>query len=81
LPSGIVSRADLEPVREWATTRPSGGQTVGAGHPHLKVRESLDAILARMNYGMAPSGGSFIDAQLIENVVLAWSDGSPDTKH
>jgi hypothetical protein len=55
--------------------------TCRAGHPHLKVRESLDAILARMNSGMPPSDGSFIDAQLIGNVVLAWSDGSPDTKH
>jgi hypothetical protein len=44
-----MSRPDLERVREWATAKLSGGQTFGAGHPYLKVRESVDAILARIS--------------------------------
>jgi len=76
-----MSRADLDRVREWATAKLSGGQTFGAGHPYFKVRESVDAILARMNSGMPSLDGSLRNADDRKtHVVLAWSDDSRDTK-
>jgi hypothetical protein len=58
-----MSRVDLERIHEWATAKLSGAQEQpGAGQPYVKVRETVDAILARMNSGMRPSDGLLRDA-------------------
>jgi hypothetical protein len=53
-----MSRADLERLREWTTARLSScKEPIGAEHPYLKLLESLNPMLARMNLDMHPSDG------------------------
>ena len=54
-----MSRADLDRVHEWATSKLSAcREPLSAGHPYISLRESVDAVLARMNSGMPPWDGS-----------------------
>ena len=52
-----MSRADLERVREWATSKLSACQEpLNAEHPYVKVLKSVDPVLTRMNSGMTLTG-------------------------
>jgi hypothetical protein len=75
-----MSRADLERIREWAIDK-LAGSPFGAGHPDLiRVRESADAILARMNSGMPSLESSLRKTpDRKTHLVLAWSKDSRDT--
>jgi hypothetical protein len=75
-----MSRADLERVREWATTKLSGGQELlGAAHKYIKLRETVDAILARMNSAMPQSDSSLRNAPRRKtHLRLVWSNDSRD---
>jgi hypothetical protein len=54
-----MSRADLDRVREWATAKCSACQEpLSAGHPYIKILESVDTVLAKMNSDMPPWDGS-----------------------
>lgn len=54
-----MSRPDLDRVREWAASKLSACQEpLSAGHPYIKLLESVDAVVTRMNSGMPPWDGS-----------------------
>ena len=45
-----MSRADLDRVREWSTSKLSACQEpLSTWHPYIKVLQSVDTVLARMN--------------------------------
>jgi hypothetical protein len=47
-----MSQIDLERVREWANAKLSASQeSQRAGHHYMKVRETVDAILAKISCG------------------------------
>ena len=50
-----MSRADLNRVREWATSKLSACQEpLSADHPYIKVVHSVDTFLDGMNFSVAP---------------------------
>jgi hypothetical protein len=53
-----MSRVDLERVREWANAKLFGGQQCQrAEHPYMKLSETVDAILAKMDRKHADDTG------------------------
>lgn len=55
LQSCLMSRADLDRVREWTISKLSACQgPLSAGHPYIKLLASVDGVLARMNSDMPP---------------------------
>jgi hypothetical protein len=54
-----MSRVDLESIREWATAKLSGRQELqGAGSQYERLRETLDAILTKMDSAVPQSDNS-----------------------
>ena len=61
-----MSRPDLYRVREWAASKLSACQEpLSAGHPYIKLLDSVDAVIAKMNSDMPPWDGSL---RLIEKL-------------
>jgi hypothetical protein len=57
-----MSRVDLECIREWATAKLSGRQELpGAGCQYERLRETLDAILTKMDSAVPQSDNSPCD--------------------
>jgi hypothetical protein len=75
-----MSRADLEQVREWAVAKLSGQQEVcGDGHQYIKLRQTVDAILGRVDSAMPHSDSSLRSASRRKtHLRLAWSNDSPE---
>jgi hypothetical protein len=67
-----MSQADLDRIREWATSKLSACQgPLDAAHPYLKVLKSLDTVLAGMNPGMTPTG-SFVEPTRKTQPFISW---------
>ena len=53
-----MSRVDLETIREWATIKLSSSEEpLGAESAYLRLRETVDAILAGTDSAMPQSDG------------------------
>jgi hypothetical protein len=51
-----MSRADLERVREWATSKLSACQEpLNAENPYVKILKSVDTVLTSINSGRTPA--------------------------
>jgi hypothetical protein len=58
-----MSRVDLECIREWATAKLLGFHELqGAGRQYERLRETLDAILTRMDSVVPQSDNSPCDS-------------------
>jgi hypothetical protein len=54
-----MSRIDLERIREWANAKLSGSrESQRAGHPYMRLRENVDAILGRVDCAISQSAGA-----------------------
>jgi hypothetical protein len=75
-----MSRTDLERIREWATAKLSAGrEPPEACQPFVRVRDSVDAILARMNLGASPSEAPLRSRPSRNtHLVLAWTNNLQD---
>jgi hypothetical protein len=58
-----MSRVDLERIHEWVTAKLSGRQELnGAGRQYERLRETVDAILTKMDPVVPQSDNSLCDS-------------------
>jgi hypothetical protein len=76
-----MSRIDLERVRAWADAKLSGSrESRGAGHQYMKLRASVDAILAKADDAVSRSASVPRETPRRKaHLRLVWSRYSRDT--
>lgn len=75
-----MSRADLDRVREWATKKLAACQEpLNAGHQYMKLLQSLDNVLAKIDSGRPPWDRSLRPMETATLNKSAWSKDSCDT--
>jgi hypothetical protein len=78
-----MSRIDLERIRDWATAKLSGAQVAQrAVHQYVKLRETTDGILAKMDAAKSdiPSRATPAPAQEAR-LRLVWSKAHREANH
>jgi hypothetical protein len=76
-----MSRIDLERVREWVNAKLSASQeSQAAGHQYMKLRATVDAILAKVDCAISQSADVPRETPRRKaHLRLVWSRCSPDT--